>query len=131
MKYQQKDFNEGLRVKIKRTERVLMDFIERVADQYIPVIEEKDLDFEARFDQEGTNPFTPGYSSSLSVGIAEKGGELIDLHVIKIWVCERSVFGVPISKALPGSKITGELLDESIEEVKEEITEYVREALLG
>lgn len=130
MKYQQRDFDEGLKEKIKRTERVFNDYIDRLADEHASLFGKRDWEFEARFDQEGEDPFTPGYSSCLSIGIAEKGGELIDLHVIKIWECERSILGVPISKKVPGSKVTGEYLDESIEEVKAELREYVRELLL-
>ncbi|MEL3973298.1 hypothetical protein AAEO50_13500 [Rossellomorea oryzaecorticis] len=131
MKYQQRDFDGELKEKIKRTERVLNDNIERFAAEQASVFEKRDLDFEARFDQEGEDRFTPGYSSSLSIGIAEKGGELIDLHVIKIWKCDRSILGMPISKNVPGSKVTGEYLDESIEEVKEELRRYVKESLLN
>jgi hypothetical protein len=130
MKYQQRDFDEGLKEKIKRTERVFIDYIERLADEHASFFKKRDLDFEARFDQDGEDPFTPGYSSSLSIGIAEKGGEIIDLHVIKIWECERSILGMPISKNVPGSKVTGEYLDESIEEVKAELREYVKESFL-
>jgi hypothetical protein len=130
MKYQQRDFDEGLKEKIKCTERVFNDYSERLADDHASVFEKKGLEFEARFDQEGEDPFTPGYSSSLSIGIAEKGGEIIDLLVIKIWECERTILGMPISKNVPGSKVTGEYLDESIEEVKAELKEYVMESLL-
>lgn len=75
------------------------------------------------------NISNPGYSSSVSIGIADKSGELIDLHIIKIWEYERSLLGMSISKNIPGSKIIGELLDESVEEVKEELKEYIEEVL--
>ncbi|QGS68513.1 hypothetical protein CV093_08165 [Oceanobacillus sp. 143] len=93
------------------------------------VFAKKNLDFDAGFNKEGNNPFKPDYSSSVSIGIADKNGELIDLHIIKIWECERSLLGMPISKNIPGSRIIGELLDESLEEVKEELKEYIEEVL--
>nr|WP_263326251.1 hypothetical protein [Neobacillus sp. Marseille-Q6967] len=87
------------------------------------------MDFDAGFDKVGDNPFEPGYSSSFSMGFTEKSGELIDLHIIKIWECERSFLGMSISKNILGSKVYGELLDETLEEVKQELKEYIDEVL--
>ncbi|MBA9028573.1 MULTISPECIES: hypothetical protein [Bacillaceae] len=129
MKYQHKDFNVELKEEIKNTESTLKDHIKRLLKENKSVFAKKNLDFDVGFDKEGNDPFKPGYSSSVSIGIADKSGELIDLHIIKIWVCERSLLGMPISKNIPGSKIIGELLDESVEEVKEELKEYIKEVL--
>lgn len=129
MKFQQTDFTEELMEKIKNTELTLKDYIERLLSEYKSVFAKKNLDFDAGFDKEGNDPFMPGYSSSVSIGIAEENEELIDLHTIKIWECERSFLGMPISKKIPGSKIIGELLDETFEEIKEELKEYIDEFL--
>ncbi|ALC85266.1 hypothetical protein AM499_05125 [Bacillus sp. FJAT-22090] len=129
MKYQQKVFNVELKEMIKNIESTLKEHIERLLKENKSVFAEKNLDFDAGFDKEGNDPFKPGYSSSVSIGIADKSGELIDLHIIKIWECERSLLGLSISKNIPGSKIIGELLDESVEEVKEELKEYIEEVL--
>ncbi|MBO1511054.1 hypothetical protein [Metabacillus bambusae] len=129
MKFQQTDFTEELMEKIKNTELTLKDYIERLLSEYKSVFAKKNLDFDAVFDKEGNDPFIPGYSSSVSIGIAEKNEELKDLHTIKIWECERSFLGMPISKKIPGSKIIGELLDETFEEIKEELKEYIDEFL--
>jgi hypothetical protein len=129
MKYQHKDFNVELKEKIKNTESELKENIERLFKENKSVFAKKNLDFDARFDKEGNDPFKPGYSSSVSIGIADKNGELIDLHIIKIWECERSLLGMPISKNIPGSKIIGKLLGESLVEVKEELKEYIEEVL--
>ena len=51
--------------------------------------------------------------------------------IIKIWECDRYFLGLPISKNIPGSKIIGELLDESLVEVKEELKEYIKELLVN
>lgn len=129
MKYQHKDFNVELKEMIKNIESTLKEHIERLLKENKYVFAKKNLDFDAGFDKEGNDPFKPGYSSSVSIGIADKSGELIDLHIIKIWECERSLLGLSISKNIPGSKIIGELLDESVEEVKEELKEYIEEVL--
>lgn len=130
MKYQHKDFNVELKEKIKNTEATLKDQIERLLKENKSVFAKKNLDFDVGFDKEGNDPFKPGYSSSVAIGIAERSGELIDLHIIKIWECERSLLGLPISKNIPGSKVIGELLDESVEEIKEELREYIEEVLI-
>nr|WP_263323155.1 hypothetical protein [Neobacillus sp. Marseille-Q6967] len=129
MKYQQKDFTEELREDIKHTEHVLKEHIERLLSENRSVFAKKNLDFDAGFGKEGDDPFKPRYSSSISIGIADESSELIDLHIIKIWECERTLLGMPISKNVPGSKIIGELLDESVEEIKEELKEYIEEFL--
>ena len=129
MKYQQKDFDDKLKGKIKNTEVALKDLIEKLLSQNKSVFDQKNLDFDAGFDKVGENPFEPGYSSSISLGFTDKSGELIDLHIIKIWECERSFLGVPTSKNILGSKVYGELLDENLEEVKQELKEYIDEVL--
>ncbi|MEH7236451.1 hypothetical protein [Bacillus sp. JJ1562] len=129
MKYQHTDFSVELKEKIKNTELALKEHIERLLEENKFIFAKKNLDLDAGFDQEGIDPFVPGYSSSISIGIADKSGELIDLHMINIWECERSLLGMPILKNIPGSKIIGELLDESMEEIKEELKEYIEEVL--
>ena len=132
MKYQQKDFTEDLKTKIKKTEAELKKHIEKLLTENKSVFSKNNLELFADFDKEGDDPFKPGYSSSVAIGVSDKtdkNGELIDLHIIKIWECERNFLGMPISKNIPGSKITGELLDESVEEIKEELKEYMKEFL--
>jgi hypothetical protein len=132
MKYQQKDFTEELRKKIKNTESALKKHIEKLLNENKSVFAKKNLEFDADFDKEGDDPFMPGYSSSVAIGISDKtdkNGDLIDLHIIKIWECERNLLGMPVSKNIPGSKISGELLDESFEEIKEELKDYIEDVL--
>jgi hypothetical protein len=132
MKYQQKDFTDELGIKIKNTELALKEHMDTLLSKNKPVFAKKNLEFDADFSREGNDPFQPGYSSSIAIGISDKNdksGELIDLHLIKIWECERSLLGMPISRNIPGSKIIGELLDETLDEVKEELKEYIEELL--
>ena len=81
-------------------------------------------------DKEGIDPFIPGYSSSVSIGIIDESGELNHLYIIKIWECVRSFLGMPISFNIPGSKIIGELLDEELEEVKIGLKEDLEDLLV-
>ncbi|MEH6993358.1 hypothetical protein V7075_11655 [Neobacillus drentensis] len=131
MKFQQKDFDEKLKGEIKKNEVALKDHIEELLSQNKSVFAKKNLELDADFEKVGDDPFAPGYKSSISVGVAEENGELIDLHIIKIWECERTLLGMPIIKQIPGSKVVGELLDESLEEIKEELREYIEEILVG
>ncbi|PLS17430.1 hypothetical protein CVD28_12835 [Bacillus sp. M6-12] len=126
MRYQQKDFTGELKDKIKITELALKEHAVRLLNEYQSFFAQK-YRFDAEFNIEGEDPFIPGYSSSFSIGFANEEGELIDLHIIKIWECERFFLGMPTSKMLPGSKIIGELLDETVEEVKEELKQYIEE----
>jgi hypothetical protein len=130
LKYHRRDFNEELKEKIENTELALKDHIERLLSENKSVFAKKNLDFDAGFDKEGNDAFQPGYRSSISIGISDESDELIDLHIIKIWECDRYFLGIPISKNVPGSKIIGELIDESLVEVKEELKEYIEGLLV-
>lgn len=129
MKYKQTDFTEELRDKINNTELILKDYIESLFSEYKSVFAMKNLEFDAGFDKEGNDPFMPGYRSTISLGIVDENEELIDIHIIRIWECERFFLGMAISKNIPGSKIIGELLDETFEDIKEELKEYIGEFL--
>lgn len=96
------------------------------------IFENRNLEFYAEFNIDGSDHFQPGYSATISIGIADKidpESELINLHVITIWECQRSLLGFPVLKNIPGSKIIGELVDESLKEIKEELKEYIEEFL--
>ena len=80
-------------------------------------------------DKEGIDPFIPGYSSSVSIGIIDESGELDHLYIIKIWECGRSFLGISISINIPGSRIIGEILDEALEEVKIGLKEELEDVL--
>ncbi|WP_066172576.1 hypothetical protein [Bacillus marinisedimentorum] len=129
MKYQQKQFNTRLRDNIQSTEKKLESRLENVKNAYTSDFVKINLVLDADFDKEGIDPFTPGYRSAISIGISDETEELIDLHVIKIWECDRYFLGMPTSRNLPGSKVAGELIEETPEEVKKEIHEYIKEIL--
>lgn len=125
MKYQQNDFNDELRSKITDMELKLQKHSEQLKSHYEPLFAEKSLEFDAVFDREGSNPFEPGYSSSITLGMFSKETELI--HIVWIWQCERFLWGQLISRTFPGSKVSGELLDESYEDILEELHEVTEE----
>ncbi|KEZ50868.1 hypothetical protein [Metabacillus indicus] len=129
MQVHQKDFSEALLSTIITTETAMKRLIERLLVKNKPVFAEKKLDLHGEFYKEGNDPFTPDYSSSVSIGVSEENGELIDLHTIKIWECQRSFLGLTTSRKIPWSTISGELLDETVEDVESELREYMSDFL--
>lgn len=132
MKYHQKAFTQQLKTKIQQLESALKEHSVTLLRENKSVFDNRNIEFDAGFDIEGSAHFQPGYCSTFSIGITDKinpTGELLNLHVITIWECQRSLFGLPISKNIPGSKITGELVDESLEELKVELKETVEDFL--
>lgn len=129
MRIQYKDFTSQLKTKIEDIEQKLKEEIERLQKEHKTAFSKKGLKLESAFDQEGNDVFHPGYSSSISVGFTDKNGDLIDLKIIKIWECERIFLGMPVLRNFPGSKVAGELLDESPEEIRIELKEYMDEVL--
>ena len=129
MKYALKDFNLDLKEKVASNEKALKDLIEKLSIEHEPAFSRKGMKLEAEFDRQGHDPFIPGYSSSISLGISDRNGELIDLHSIKIWVCGRYFLGMPTSRNIPGSKIEGELIDGTFDEIQSELKEYIAEQL--
>ncbi|MEH7417237.1 hypothetical protein V7266_18290 [Neobacillus drentensis] len=71
MKYQQKDFTEELKIKIKNTESALKEHIEKLLNKNKPVFTKKNLQFDADYNKEGDDHFKPGYSSSVAIGISD------------------------------------------------------------
>ncbi|TAA67113.1 hypothetical protein [Planococcus salinarum] len=128
MKYQQKDFTQELKTKIQEVESALKKHSEILLRENKSIFENRNLDFDAVFNIDGSEHFQPGYCSTISIGITDKinpPGELLNLHVITIWECQRSLLGLSVTKNIPGSKIIGELVDESLKEIKEELKEYI------
>ncbi|WP_437833561.1 hypothetical protein ACQRXC_22020 (plasmid) [Niallia taxi] len=127
MKYPQKEFNSDLRKLIKNKEKLLTIFIKEYVKNKKPILMEEGLLLEAEFVMEGNDPFIPGYNSSISIGISESEGEPLDIHIIYIWECNCTFLGVPIGRRIPGSKITGKLIDETVEEIEKELTLFLEE----
>ncbi|WP_404459816.1 hypothetical protein [Sutcliffiella horikoshii] len=129
MKYAEKHFTLELLEKINNNETALTDLMERLLVKNKPFFAKKGLDFHAEFERKGNDPFDPGYHSSISLAICDENDNLLDLNMITIWECDRYFLGLPVSKKIPGSKIAGELLDESPKDIKVELNEYINEQL--
>ena len=132
MKHQQKEFTQELKVKIQQMEDALKEHSKTLLKENKPIFENRNLEFDAGLDMKGSDHFQPGYCSSISIGITHKTnptGELLDLHIITIWKCQRSLLGLPVSKKITRSKIIGEIVDESLKELKEELKEHIEEYL--
>lgn len=132
MKYQQKDFTKELKTKIQQVESALKEHSMILLRENKSIFENRNFEFDAGFDINGSDHFQPGYCSTISIGITDKinpTGELLNLHVITIWECQRSLLGLPVSKNIPGSKIVGEFVDEPLKEIKEELKGYIEEFL--
>lgn len=132
MRYQQKDFTQELKTKIQEMESALKERSMILLRENKSIFDNRNLELHAGFDINGSDHFQPGYCSSIFIGIADKidpSGELLNLHVITIWECQRTLLGLPVSKNIPGSKIIGELVDKSLKEIKEELKEYIEEFL--
>lgn len=129
MLYRQKEFTPPLLQEISNKEHSLKSIMEKMVQTYSSKFKKKGLLLEVSYDKEGESPFVPGYRSSLSIGVSDNEGELIDLHTIIIWECECNFLGIPITKNIFGSKVTGELLEESPSMITDEIKEYLEEQL--
>ncbi|WP_394603422.1 hypothetical protein [Fictibacillus sp. UD] len=126
MIYKQGDFTPQLKKEIREKEQELKKLLETVLNEFQNVKSVR-MKLEGSYDQDGEDPFQPGYCSSISLGLIDETDELIDLHTIKIWECERTLLGMPVSKNILGSKVTGELMDESAKKLKEEMREFVED----
>lgn len=133
MKYQQKDFTSELKTRIQEMELSLKKHREILLRENKSIFDNRNLEFDIGFDAiRGLDHFQPGYCSAISIGITDKinpTAELLNLHVIAIWECQRSLLGLPVTKNIPGSKIIGELADKSLKEIEEELKEYIEEFL--
>ncbi|WP_416144609.1 hypothetical protein [Planococcus koreensis] len=132
MKYQEKDFTPELKANIQAMEAALKKHSEILLRENHSIFEEKNLEFYASLDVDGHDHFQPGYRSSIVIGISEKAvpdGDLINMQLITIWQCVRTVLGLEVSTNIPGSKIIGMLVDETLEELKEELAEHIEEFL--
>ncbi|MGG0240510.1 hypothetical protein [Bacillus rhizoplanae] len=126
MRYSHKDFSTNLLLKIKEMEHALKEPTELLLEKYKPVFTEKNLDFDIELVIEGKDHFVPEYNSFVVAGISEEN-ELLDLYTIPIWKCERTFLGLPTLRNIPGCRIVGEFIDESIEQVLEELKEHIEE----
>ncbi|WP_409295522.1 hypothetical protein V1498_19280 [Peribacillus sp. SCS-26] len=128
MKYQQPFFSEDVRSSIRQLEEAASQLIHELNQYYKPVFKEKKLHFAAELFREGDDCFVPGYESALILEISEEE-ELIGYHSTTLWECQRTWLGLPVTKDVPGSRIWGELAEETMADIREELEEYIEEQL--
>lgn len=129
MKYVELDFNLQLERTIQKREEALEQVLKETVEKYRPRFEQKGMELDAELERTKDALFEPGYQSSLSLAVLDRDGELEELHIIDIWACRREFLGLWVSLPLPGSRIAGELLDETDEDIRLELEEFLRESL--
>ena len=127
MKYGEAEFNNELKERIIRYEETVREIAEQLPVEHKSALAGKDIKLDASFGRDGKDLFSPGSISFISVGVEDENGQLADLHTIHIWECSRTFLGMPVTKKIPGSKVTGELLDDSAEDIKGELDEFIEE----
>jgi len=120
MEYTAKQFTPQLEQHIHTVEKSMQELLKSIYAQYKEAFEKKGMEISVEVIREGENPFQPGYHATIQVGILEKD-EFLDSLFIPIWHCVRTFWGIRSSRKLPGSKITGELLEETEEEITKEV----------
>lgn len=63
------------------------------------------------------------------MAVLDRDGESDELHIVDIWACRRVFLGLWVSLPLPGSRLTGELLDETDEDIRLDLEEFLQESL--
>lgn len=129
MKYKAKELTANLQEKIINIEERLKMVSDLLLQRYNPLFAEKKMELFIEFEKNKKNPYEIGYESSLSLAVINENGEMMDFYRIPIWECERHFLGLPVLARIPGSKVTGELIDESEEEIEMEIAEHLEELL--
>ena len=127
MRFRQKEFTESLKREIEIKEMEIKGYVDNWLPRYQGLFLQEYKVLDAGIIKEGTDLFQPGYSSSLVVSICDDHEELIDVHTIPIWTCERLFLGLPVNQNLPGSRVAGELLDENLPDIKEELQAYIED----
>lgn len=129
MKYVELDFTPQLERTIRRKEETLEKLLKATVEKYRPRFEQKGMELDAELERTKDALFEPGYQSSISLAVLDRDGELEELHIIDIWACRRVFLGLWVTLPLPGSRIAGELLDETEEEIRLELEEFLQESL--
>ncbi|WP_312471975.1 hypothetical protein [Neobacillus sp.] len=108
MKYLQTDFSSDLNELINTTEHSFYEHSKLLLSEYADLCVKRDRKLTIEVEKYGKDPFMPGYVSIISV-IIKREKDKIKI-VGPIWKCQRTFFGIQLSKNLPGSKVSGELI---------------------
>ncbi|MGV6978098.1 hypothetical protein CN675_23175 [Bacillus toyonensis] len=129
MNYKEKEFTLDLKEKIVNIEQKLRNVSVQLLQNYAPLFIKKDMDLFIELEKSKKDTFEIGYKSSILLGVTDAQGDMIDFYTIPIWECNRHFFGLPVSINLPGSKVIGELIDESEKDIQIELRKHLEEFL--
>ncbi|KXY35720.1 DoxX [Bacillus cereus] len=129
MNYKEKEFTLDLKEKIVNIEQKLRNVSVLLLQNYAPLFIKKDMELFIELEKSKKDTFEIGYKSSILLGVTDAQGDMIDFYTIPIWECNRHFFGLPVSINLPGSKVIGELIDESEKDIQIELRKHLEEFL--
>ncbi|MCM3087984.1 hypothetical protein M3557_08670 [Bhargavaea ginsengi] len=129
MKYVELDFTPQLERTIRQKEETFEKLLKQTMEKYRTRFEEKGKQLDGELSRTKDELFEQGYESSLELAVLDRDGESDELHIVDIWACRRVFLGLWVSLPLPGSRLTGELLDETDEEIRLDLEEFLQESL--
>jgi hypothetical protein len=106
--YKQNQFSIEIREYIHAAEHSFVVHCESLINEFKPYFEKKNQRIRIEVLIDGEDKFLPGYISYVFIEIDHLGRHKIQLKV-PIWSCQRTILGIPTSKNVPGSKVTGTL----------------------
>lgn len=129
MKYVELDFTPQLERTIRQKEETFEKLLKQTMEKYRTRFEEKGKQLDGELSRTKDELFEQGYESSLELAVLDRDGESDELHIVDIWACRRVFLGLWVSLPLPGSRLTGELLDETDEDIRLDLEEFLQESL--
>lgn len=129
MNYKEKEFTLDLKEEIVNIEQKLRNVSVQLLQKYTPLFVKKDMELFIELEKSKKDTFEIGYKSSILLEVTDAQGDMIDFYTIPIWECNRHFLGLPVSIKFPGSKVIGELIDESEKDIQIELREHLEEFL--
>ncbi|MED1409564.1 MULTISPECIES: hypothetical protein [Bacillus] len=129
MKYKEQEFTLELKEKIQCMENEIERISLKLFKDYSHLYIEKNMELFMELIRDKENPFETGYYSSISIAVLDEEGAMIEFYTVPIWECGNYFLGVPLQMRVWGSKLSGELVDESYCEIEEELKERLEEFL--
>ncbi|PFC88069.1 hypothetical protein CN272_08765 [Bacillus anthracis] len=138
MKYKERDFTLELKEKIQCMEKEIEKISFKLFKEYSHLYIEKNMELFIELIRDKENPFETGYYSSISIAVLDEEGAIAvldeegamtEFYTVPIWECCNYFLGVPLQIRFWGSKLSGELVDESYCEIEEELKERLEEFL--
>jgi hypothetical protein len=126
LKYSQINFTQELNRLIKNTEQKFIEYQELLLNEFTSVFDMRKQKISIYLNRVGKEPFEPGYISSIMVEIMKSQDYRIKIE-IPIWKCQRQIIGFPISRDIPGSKVTGKLI--TLDECQNVFREFIEDNL--